>query len=589
MIIPLARRRVHRNVRFVSGCSEIDREAIVWSYGGITKNSFATSIPLVVVFFRYLDSQGNLGGHFRRNIALTHLGLVRIGTIWKKGLCRYEAVMETRREILNFTENTWQFVSPSQAAKEGSLNPIGASDYPLYFSRDRNWLIDFSLPNDKNLLIPCLEFFVRCYGRSVEVRRILSSFLWETAEPKLYAPFTEPVQPGAWPIKLRDRLRNGDAVFLAHAKYEPYTHVCAKGIYSQIVSSFDQSERFVFLKVKPWFQGRAEIKISGRWINNDKTFLGLQINGCSDPEGYPIQLDRDNTNLTDNPAEDDGEAWSGAPRRIPQRPLDSINLTDLDEPDHGSQTSEIQEDDFEVLGTPRTLILVRHDQAKTSIGPPEKNDLSERFSTGEPYGINKGVGSASIHAEPQLESHGFLLDMWNAMQHLKTSNPGILQALEWFTFRYRFESDGAYKLVSLEPFGDEVTDLSNEVKNWLYFDLARKIPRGILIIRAIAKGRAIYIIEVQRRLIKKSEQLGVGKATEQPLRGLVFELNHQDQLEEWLKKLISDIRHVKGIVKYLEDKCPGTAKAFNHSPANNEQVACEAAVRNAFEKMGITL
>ncbi|WP_244579001.1 hypothetical protein [Escherichia coli] len=62
-------------------------------------------------------------------------------------------------------------------------------------------------------------------------------------------------------------------------------------------------DRKIYLKVAPWFKGKARIKVKGFWLENNVTFLGLSVTGVSLPAGYTINYDRDNSNLVDEKAE----------------------------------------------------------------------------------------------------------------------------------------------------------------------------------------------------------------------------------------------------------------------------------------------
>ncbi|MDP2195902.1 MAG: hypothetical protein Q8J72_07945 [Rhodocyclaceae bacterium] len=586
----ITRRTLTGNVRTYQPLNKEEGELIVWSYGGITKNLQAMSVPKTVVFFRKLDSQGVPGSSVRKKIALTHLGLLRIGTIWQNGVCRAETILETDKFDVDFTHRSWRFVSPYECARNGQPAPIDQADYPLHFAQDKNWLLDFPLADGKNLLIPCLEFFVRCYGRSEEVPRDLATYPWDEVERRFCAPFDQPVIPGIWPVKLKKRMRNGDTVFIAHAKHDPYAQRVAKSIYGQIVTALGNKDTHVFAKIAPWFQGPAQIKVSGLRINDGKTFLALRILGCSDPQGESIQRDRENTNKTDAQAEgaEGGKSWDGAPVRVPKKLLDIVDLTDDQEPDHGASTLEVEEDDFEVLGTPRVVIDVRRDRAKTSAGRPGESGEPGVFSTGDPYGSGKGAGYASIHARPVMESQGMLRDMWNAMRYLKESQPDLIRSAEWFTFDRGFRSTPEPELIALQPFDDDsAVDMPTETRNWLYRDVALKRPRGILVTRVMALESPVYIVEIQRRPRKKKDENGNLRDTEETFKGLVFVLDDEKQLDSWLRQLLSEIRHVRGIVQKLIGKCPGRADAFKHTSASDEKVPCEAAVLNALGKVGV--
>ncbi|EBO5192804.1 hypothetical protein DP511_10835, partial [Salmonella enterica] len=71
-------------------------------------------------------------------------------------------------------------------------------------------------------------------------------------------------------------------------------------------------------------------------------------------------------------------------------------------------------------------------------------------------------------------------------------------------------------------------------------------------------------------------------------KGLVFTLNDDTDIYKWVSLLAHEVRFVKGIVQKIVGKCPGTAMAYKHSPAQKEPVACYSALLNALSKVGIT-
>ena len=591
MLSPITRRHLNGKVRICGTLSKEKDELVVWWYGGIVKNYKADTVPLVIVFFRKIDENGNLGISVSRKVALTYLGLLRIGTIWKNGECKSEAAMPFADEkiYVDFTHGAWKFVSPAQTAQTGNENPIDQHDYPLHFAYDKNWLIDFHLENGKNLLIPCLEFFVRCYGRSGEVPRVLATYGWDEVTKRFYAPFDQPVGADTWPVKLKSRMYNGDVVCLAHIKHDQYAEHVAKRINSQIEVSFKKKESLAFIEISPWFQGEAQVLVSGLWINKGKTILALRVDGCNNPVDVPhILRDRENTNKTIVPVgAEPGQPGNGWTPRVLKRHPKIIDLTDEDEPDQGAPTVEVEEPDFVILGEPRVVIdVVRERTKKTTIRTIGTGNEPILFSSGEPYGSGKGLGNASIHAHTFMESHGTLRDMWNAMCLLKEKNPKLIKSVEWFTFESGFSSEVEPKMVGLKSF-DKDEKISTEIRNWLFYDVYNKDPRGILVARLVVAGISIYFIEIERRPRTKKDSDGNAVDTEESFMGFVFVLDDQSQFESWLGKFLSDIRHVRGIMQKLLANSPYKAATFKHSTAKDDGMPCETAVLSALKKVGV--
>lgn len=588
-------KRISKVVRLKNSLSDNNADWMVWSYCGIYKNNSAKSQPNALVAFRELSSGSLSDSVILRRVPLTSLGQLRIGTVWNESVCRSEAIWDSSEFpfSIDFTKGSWKLTSFFETTKGELPPPYPNSIYPLPYPGDKNWFIEFKLPTGGKLVIPCLELFSRCYGRSEELKRILSTYPWngqrDSVMSRLYAPIDEPEEPGKWKVKLKKRLVNGDVVLLAHAKYDRYTENAAKSIYAQIETQHDPKNKIpAFIKVAPWFQGAAQLMAKGIWFDNNRSFLALQIIGCSDPDGGLIMRDRENSNKAINSADEDtaNEAWSGTPQRELVKSPDIIDLTGDVEPDHGAAAVEIQDPDFVVIGQPRLVRDVRKDRAKTVAGLKSKGTDATAFSSGEHQGNGKGVGYASIHARQILESHGALRDMWNAMLFLEKKQPGLITSVEWFTFEDGFSKDVVPKVIALQPF-DKEDNVGPDVRNWLYLDTASKKPRGILVARVTAGGKPVHIIEIQRRPRTKKDEEGNVTASEESFKGLVFLLDDSSQLEEYLRETLSQVRHVKGIVNKLVASCPGMAADFKHVPAKRDEVPCEAAMMNALDKMGI--
>jgi len=597
-------KRVSSTLRLKENLTGNTKKWIVWWYCGVYKNLKAESQPNALVAFRELSDNGDLSDHliFRR-VPLTALGQVRVGTVWLEGVCQQEAIYDTATFDVDFSLGNWQITSFQLTTKSELPPPYPMEVYPLKYEQDRNWIIEFQLASGGRLVVPCLEFFSRCYGRSAELKRVLATYPWHGTyggvDNRLYAPLNQPEENGKWKVKLKKRLVNGDVIFLAHAKYDRYTEVKAKQIYAQIEAGHDPKDKFpTFIKVAPWFRGPAQLKVKGIWFDEGKSFLALQIVGCSDPGGTLIERNRENRNNADLPAapEDQGGAWNGAPERTIVKPPEIVDLTSDEEPDHSVGPIEIQDPDFEVLGNPRQVVDYKDEQAKSSAGQKGGCADANTFATGEAHGEGKGVGYAAIHARPVMESQGTLRDMWNALLEHKKKFPTLLTSVEWFTFEEGYQKAEEPKLIGVKEFTDEELlnpfsqVITTAIRHWPYMDPATKIDvRGVLVARLTVRNQHVHILEIQRRFRRKKDENGNVKDSEEAFKGFVFKMKCNSNIEEYLREFLSDVRYVKGIVQHLVSSCPGDAASFNHSVSAEDEYPCESAVINALEKVEITL
>lgn len=588
-------RSIRRVVRFSGNLGVNDTAMVAWWYCGIYKNKASGSQPNVLVAFREISPDGLSDDLILRRVPITTLGQVRLGSVWKKQRCVSEVAFETRTFEISIEPGQWRFVSFRDSFDKRTPPPYPFDVYPLKYSNDKNWLISFELSSGGTLLIPCLEYFARCYGYSAELKRILATYPWcephEIYKSRLYAPLDQPEERGKWKVKLRRRMVNSDIIFLAHVKYDKFATRAAKSIYAQIEAMHNANQKApIFIKIGPWFEGRAQLKVSGISFGNGKSFLGLNILGSSDPEGIPLLRDRENTNKSDGDESQYGEetAWAGVAERRLIKPPEIIDLTgDLD-PDSNGEQIEILDPDYEVLGTPRVVVDMHSANGRTASGTKHPGTDTDAYSTGETGGDGKGIGYAAIHAKPVLESQGTLRDVWNAMRYLKEQHPETIRAIEWFTWETGFQNTPEPSLIRLAEF-DVDEEIDTEIRNWLYQDVSTRTVRGVLVARLVFDGCWVCILEIQRRHRMKKDNCNNPKSSEESFKGLVCAPPSDGIFNHWLKNTLSSIRRVKGIVQHLETLHIDNCSAFAHSRSSSESVAGEAAVLNALKKVGISL
>lgn len=586
-------RRINGAIQLKESLGNKDDALIAWWYSGLYKNRKDSSQPYALVAFRKITSDAVSDEIVYKRISLVALGQVRIGSVWRNDRCVAEANFTTERFQVDFTFNSWRFTSFGKASKNNEAPPFPQDLYDLQRPEDWNWLIEFGLANGGKLLIPCVEFFSRCFGRSSELKRILATYSWDgqgdTAKNRLYAAIDKPEEQGKWQVRLRRRLVNGDVIFLAHAKYDNYTERVAKSIYSQIEANHDPKEiKPAFIKVAPWFQGLAELKVEGVTFNEGKSFLALRVMGMSDPQGATVLRGRENSRDAENPApEGSPEAWAGVPKRALLKFPDIVDLTGDEAPDRDSGAIEVQDVGFEILGEARSVIDVKTEQATTKAGEKAKAPDLSTISGGETHGSGKGVGHASIHAKPIFESNGMLRDMWDAMHRLQTTKPELIQSVKWFTFEDKFSSEPTPKLIALEPFKEDDI-VSSTARRFPYMDPSIPTLRGILVAQLSVLGKLIYIVEIMRRPKKISSEDGEVQDAEEAFQGMVFCLDNEDKLTPWLRKVIAQIPYVNGVFRRITQDCPGIADSFSHRLSSNLSdgcLPCEHIVLGAIAKL----
>lgn len=559
----------------------------VWWYGPIIKNTNSNSVPKVVVLFRRLDEGAGKNRWLRRETALTHLGLLRIGSVWQSACHKNVLPYQSVTFDVDYSPEGWTCLSAAEIADRAPESLWSTDLYPLEYRHDRNYLLDFKLADGRNLLVPCMEFFVRCFGHSAEVKRVLATYPWEEAERRLYLPFEEQPPHGTWAIKLAKRMRNDDVVFLAHVKYDRHARRVAKSIYSQAEAAPSPAVRgnpYVFLRAIPWFHGPAQLEVEGIPFNGGRSFLALRITGASQPNGNAVIRDRENRGGILGTDEVGGHSSDPRTRIKRARSFPGIlDLTSDEEPDHGSMSADIEEDDFKILGTPRAVIDRKTAVERGFVRRVTDGTGIKSISTGERYGSGKGVGYGSIHAPIVLESEGALRETWKAARHLAEAYPEIVRTVGWYALDSGVNYDGEPKLVVLVPALDD----KGKVKStWVYREVETETPRGILIIAMEVSGIPVYLLEIQRRIVTATN----GEQSEESFKGLAVTTRNGQDPCKWLRPLLGGIQAEKGVVQRVIGYCPEPthAYAYKHVASTRENVALyETAVLNVLSKVGV--
>ncbi|HBB8305955.1 TPA: hypothetical protein J7732_005129 [Escherichia coli] len=357
-------------------------------------------------------------------------------------------------------------------------------------------------------------------------------------------------------------------------------------------------DRKIYLKVAPWFKGKARIKVKGFWLENNVTYLGLSVTGVSLPAGYTINYDRDNSNLVDEKAEQGSrQACSNVPVRHIKNPDEPFSVDNAFSPDSGASTLELEASVFEFLDDGCELSPLRRKKAKYISVTKNESDLHSLYSVNEVVdeqnSISTGYMSLADKNEPErlyMESKGIVRDMWNAMVYLREAYSERIKSLDWYTPESTFLNTQEPELVAIPEFNESEVEndkISKSILNWPYLDVVNKKDiRGFLISRMLIDDNVIYFMEIQRRVCNEETMNSFSEV--EKFKGLVFTLDNECEIDKWVSLLAHESRFVKGILQKIVGKCPGAAMTYKHSPAKNEPVACYSALLNALSKVGVT-
>lgn len=589
---------VNETVRLSSLGLPENSKWVVWWYGPLIKRVRSGEQPGVAVFLRALTRDETISDvYLERVCPLTDLTLLKIGSVWENNICIAQVVFEERVFDADFSYKNggWKIITLDNEKKSSTLFYNVCSEFYIANIDDETCLLEFSLINGGRLIIPSLEFYYRCYGWSGELKRTLLTYSWGEICKRLYAVAEEQGKNVLY-VKLRKRIYNSDAPFVAFLALDRFTQTVTKRIISQLIC---EAHSRIYLKVAPWFRGKAKLKVKGIAFDSGNSFLGLEVTGCSLPDGFTIKHDRDNTSFVNEKADNDSKmAWDN----VSERKTHSTNIPfDIDnafEPDSGASPLEIKTASFEVLGDGCSVISLKKNKAESVSGKKLENRHHSSYSVNESSGGMDDIGylsmsSAKRPTELLLESKGVVRDMWNAILYLRSKYPDKVTSVEWYTPETSYSSDVEPRLVAVPEFErqdveNEEAKISKTILNWPYLNvMSKKDLRGILVARINVDGNIVHLVEIQRRLTQEGVNDSVSE--DEKFRGLVFKLDDAEDIFNWISLLVHDLRYVKGIIQKLSGKCPGVAMPYKHSSAKTEPTPGYRALLNALGKLGVNL
>lgn len=548
---------------------------VVWWYERIKKNIDAESIPYVDVIFRFLDPNDEPAGVTSAQIGVSRLGSFRLGTIWKDGKCIAETDLgDDQIFSVDFTDSAWSFMSLHGNKQK---YPFFKNDYPLRTQPTGDVLsslISFPVP-EGNLLVPCIEFLYRCYGSTSDMARILTTYPWDQIVEMLYADTEK--DPATWLVQPSPDIPDDDALFLASVQYDPYAEKAARLVYAQLDNAHGRHLKETSLEVKPWFQGPARLRVRGRWINDHKTFLCYEITGMSQPLDRAYEIRRDKYSKHDP---ENGSILTDlllkAKLELPKE-QDPFAITDLQEPDQGSSRWSKPDPGFRVL-EPRcsfTTSFVERSFSKRNVVPVEPNEIRVR-STGDPQGYNKGVGKITAVAKRVIGDGGILQAMWEELTRLEKENRSF-SSLAWQSERDGFVQNANFRLLSLPAFTDTDTP-EDKNRRWLVYTGNATRRRGMLVARMEIDHRFFYLLELQRKKLRKKKIY-----EEEKISGLLLEINNASEAELEISRICNKIRFSNGNFQKLKSSFDVPHWIFRH------RLSISSTLYHAFERMGVTL
>lgn len=517
---------------------------MLW-YGANARARTQGDVPTLYVWFRPLYGNGQFGKFVCQRMAAAFLGQLRIGSIWRNGVSTHELEFVEFLYTGSYMRSQWEDIVWVQ--KQRGLIP--ADRYPLpYEHNDQSRLLRLHA-NGKSLLVPCMEFFTRCYARSGEVNRILLTYEAEEQDDRLM--LREPIDsiPGARPIWIPPCTTDADAHFLARLRYDAEMSTKLKAFPALLDQALLASKHDVaFLAFGPWYYGPAELKVQGVDLGNGY-FLALRIVGHTLPEDYPVHALRVHK---ETDTESELERFPKPRRKVHEVPEGQTTaVTQELAADRDTDIQVIYDPGMEILNTPAavTTETVRRDRSGRTIRTPSAP--SSRSAPGEVGGTGKDVAILQAQSEAITPSEGSVLKLWAGLVYLQETNPGLIRSVGWCTPSYTFQSppatpEASFRLPILKP-----PKGVGEIRKTLAWLHRSGLPstRSVFVFRIQTTHFTGYLFEVQRAVREVANESGETKGKEDSYCGLVAIPKNECDLSIWLNTIFEVISWQCGIMK----------------------------------------
>jgi hypothetical protein len=559
---------------------------VVHWYGANSHARTIGDVPTIYVWFRLLFRDGQFGGLVYQRMASTFLGQLRIGSIWRNGISTHELEFDEFKFNVLYKRSNWDDVVWMQ--KHPGLIP--ADSYPLpYNGNDQSRLLRFH-SDGKTLLVPCMEFFSRCYAHSAEVNRVLLTYGTPELEDRLMLSEPIPSLSDTRQIWIPPITTDADAHLLARMRYDEEMSKRLRAFSAQLDQELMASKRsLAFLTFGPWHYGLATLKVQGMNLGNGN-FLALRIVGHTLPEDYPVHALRLHK---ETDTESELAHFPKLRREIHEVPEDqTLAVTQESMADQDTCTNVIKDPGIEILNTPApvTTETVRRDRnGRTTRIPPAPSSDS---APGEIGGTGKGVASLHVHSQPTKPSEGAVLQLWAGLLYLQEANPGLIDSVGCCTPSYTFQGPPAvpkpsFRLPNIKFFRS-VED-NKKTRLWLHRP-GLSSARSVFIFQIKTANYTGYIFEVQRAVRQIEGKSGEKKTKEDNYCGLVAVPKDGCDLKSWFDTVLEVISWKCGIMKEVRPHIKHVTSHQSYYPRSQrdgDTLEGQATAFRALTKLGL--
>jgi hypothetical protein len=218
-----------------------------------------------------------------RWLPVSMLPYVQVGDIWQNGQAIYVPEYQREKFIgLEISKETTDFIKAGLAIEDAFILPL--SQHPWHRNQTQSYCVNVALPNEKRLVIPCIELIRFYFGSSGNLLHRLFSTqiafdpLWKS---KHFDPIAEKLH-----LKLADGISGASASDIGRIALDNEAMYSARKIFDTcLLSLLDHKPVYTYTGFP--FTGKTNLVASGKWLSygtkDDSTFLVYRLESCSHP------------------------------------------------------------------------------------------------------------------------------------------------------------------------------------------------------------------------------------------------------------------------------------------------------------------
>ena len=548
---------------------------VVWYKKISNKNNDGKK--LVEIVFVNISTKKPSNFQISIDLSINYLHKIKIGSIWINGSSKEFfkndvfniSMREDNYSIRSFYEirkkdKVPQFTEGDTVSD--TVPPFTESAYPinnLLYDKNKLILIDW---NNITYILHPLTFFIVHYGYSMEIKRVLLSYLWESFDKNqdsVLNLFNLP-SPNSNTfdniVVLPKKLTIRDAIFLYHLKNDSYTQKRVKHVTNsarQALVNTDLSYDFYPI-IRPWHEQHIDLEITG--INlNETTILCTAISAISEPIGPDITLImppvyKKKIQEVETTINDSGEIAIKLRRK---KELEKV-LVDDSKKINNLHVATIKEK-LGILGNSRT-IHKNYEIIENGIEKKYKlieSDEPTEFAVGAGEGGNGKTGLADCFYDTRnatgatYSNDERLQKLWDHAQNLKANKNA---KVHWFTFTNGFNDNLNFKTMSMSS---------------CHLDDTTSYPNEVLIIRVIMNENVYIVIDF-------APEKNISTDKEMSKQGVVIKLHENIesflnvQNDTGLSSILIHIAIMNGNISFdYIDSFKGKMVGFRHRDGKN--------------------